>query len=195
MTNPAAVAPVPDVLPLGDLRQVLESLTTADLLRLKKAARLFGGLMGMDADDLVQQAVLRAWEDGRHCRRDMKVVAFLIGTMRSIASARRKSADARHIAGPIDDYPAASESLASSDDAQPMEERIIEDEFRKQRLAALFELFGADEDATLWLMARLDADSLVEAQAMTGFDATKMNTVGRRVRRTAERAFPEGRCQ
>ena len=174
---------------------MLESLTMADRLRLKKAAALFGGLMGMDADDLVQEAVLRAWEDGRHCRRDMKVIAFLIGIMRSIASARRKSADARHIAGSIDDDADASETLAPPDNASTVEERIIEDEFRRRRVAALFELFAADEDATLWLMARLDTDSLAEAQAMAGFNATKMNTVGRRVRRTAERAFPEGRCQ
>jgi hypothetical protein len=59
---------------------------------------------------------------------------------------------------------------------------------------ALFSLFRDDEDATLWLMARMDTDSLSEAQSLTGFNATKMNTVGRRIRRTIERAFPKGLC-
>jgi DNA-directed RNA polymerase specialized sigma24 family protein len=193
MTNPAAAPPESEVLTAAEMRAAIAVLSPADLLRLKKAARLFGRLMGMDPDDLVQEAVVRAMEDARHCRRAMKVIMFLIGTMRSVASARRKSADARRVVRSVDDdAPSGGTPVMPADACTTEEEHIVEQEFWKKRVEAVFELFRDDEDATLWLMARMDTDTLAEAQAATGFDATKINTVGRRVRRKVERAFPEG---
>ncbi len=109
--------------------------------------------------------------------------------MKSIAWADRTSARARCEVGSIDDCPA---DIVEVSDAVGLEEQMIQQDLRKQQADAVMALFHDDEDATLWLMARMDADSLEEVQALTGFDATKINTIGRRVRRKVQRAFPEG---
>jgi hypothetical protein len=73
-----------------------------------------------------------------------------------------------------------------------LEEQVIQQDLRKKQVDALMALFHDDEDATLWLMARMDAESLKEMQMLTGFGATKFNTVSRRIRRKVEREFPHG---
>ncbi|HUZ34127.1 MAG TPA: hypothetical protein VMV19_18775 [Xanthobacteraceae bacterium] len=187
MAKQAPGAPVTDVLSPAELRAAIEQLSPADLFRLEKVARGFGALAGKDPEDLLQEAIMRALADVRHCPRDVSVPSFLMGAMKSLVSADRKSAPANRVIAPVDD-PAVEGEIAKTHATEATPEEAIVDRLSNEDVVeSVFELFHGDDDATYWLMARMDTDTLAEAQAATGFDSKKMNTVGKRVRRKIER--------
>src|ERR1700730_10796559 len=102
-------------------------------------------------------------------------MVFLARAMKRVAWADRTSAKAQRAIGPGGDRPADTDLMGVST-VVGLEEQVIQQDLRKKQVDALMALFHDDEDATLWLMARMDADSLEEVQALTGFDATKINT-------------------
>jgi DNA-directed RNA polymerase specialized sigma24 family protein len=180
-----------DVLTTAEMHACLAELSDPDLFRLEKIARHYAGRSVMCADDIVAEALARALDGTRKCPRDVNLVVFLARAIKSIAWADRTSAKARREVRTVEDHPAEID-LVEMSPVVGLEEQVIQQDLRKKQADALIALFHDDEDATLWLMARMDADSLEDMQALTGFGATKLNTVGRRVRRKAERAFPKG---
>jgi DNA-directed RNA polymerase specialized sigma24 family protein len=180
-----------DVLTTAEMHAHLAQLSDPDLLRLRKIACHYAGRSVMSADDIMAEALARALDGTRKCPRHLNLMVFLARAMKSIAWADRTSAKARLEVGLVDDRPADIDPVEMSL-AVGLEEQVVEQDLRRRQVDAVMALFLDDEDAMLWLMARMDADSLEEVQALTGFGATKINTVGRRVRRKVERAFPEG---
>jgi DNA-directed RNA polymerase specialized sigma24 family protein len=176
---------------LAEARQAIESLTSTDLLRLRKAGRQYAFAAGCEADDLLNEAVCQTIEGVRNCPRGMEMVPFLIGVMRSRASARQQkvepelvSADATDAEGrflhePVETKPNAEELALSREDASA-------------RRNALETLFADDEEATLFLWAYLDDLPKEEIMTMIGVDMTAYATIRRRVRRTIDAAFPNG---
>ena len=71
---------------VAEIRDSVDSLTKPDLARLDLAARGFSSLCGLDADDLVQEALTRALEGRRTCGRGTLFVPFICGVMKSLAS-------------------------------------------------------------------------------------------------------------
>ncbi len=90
--------PAPDALAAAQrTAEALERLAPADLLRLKRVAQLRARtLPGVDWDDLLSEALLRALDGSRHWPEGVPLLAFLAGIMRSImdhrAHDRRRSA-------------------------------------------------------------------------------------------------------
>jgi DNA-directed RNA polymerase specialized sigma24 family protein len=180
-----------DVLTTAEMHACLAQLSDADLWRLRTIARHYAGRSVMSADDIMAEALDRALDGTRKCPRGVKLMVFLARAIKSIAWADRTSAKARREVGSVDDHLGDMDPVDMSLTVG-LEEQVIQQDLRRKQVDAIMALFHDDEDATLWLMARMDADSLEEVQALTGFNATKINTVGRRIRRKVERAFPEG---
>jgi DNA-directed RNA polymerase specialized sigma24 family protein len=180
-----------DVLTTAEVHARLTELSDPDLSRLEKISRRYADASTMSPDDILAEALARALDGTRKCPRGVNLMVFLSRAMKSIAWADRTSAKARHEIGSVEDR-AAHIDLVEVSTAVGLEEQLIQEDLRKKQVDALMALFHDDEDATLWLMARMDADSLEEAQALTGFGATKLNTVGRRIHRKVERRFPQG---
>ena len=75
----------------GDVARALAALTQADLLRLKRLAQLRARLVpGLDWEDLLNDALLRALDGSRRWPRSVPLRAFLAGIMRSLADARAR---------------------------------------------------------------------------------------------------------
>jgi DNA-directed RNA polymerase specialized sigma24 family protein len=180
-----------DVLTTAEVHARLAQLSEPDQSRLGKISRHYAGASNMSADDILAEALIRALDGTRKCPRDVNLTVFLARAMKSIAWADRTSAKARREIGPVEDGPADTHLMEVST-VVGLEEQVIQQDLRKKRVDALMTLFRDDDDATLWLMARMDAESLEEMQALTGFNATKLNTVGRRIRRKVEHEFPQG---
>ena len=89
-----------DVLDLEEMRQAISGLTTVELVRLRKAGRIYAVGLACDADDLLGEAVAAAIAGNRRCRRDMMIVPFLVGAMRSIASSTCSTVTKRGSARP-----------------------------------------------------------------------------------------------
>jgi DNA-directed RNA polymerase specialized sigma24 family protein len=172
-----------------EFRQLLSRLSDADMIRLAKIARHLAGADAiMSPDDLLAEALARTLDGSRKCPRDLAIITFLARVMESMAWAERNSARMRRetviLAGAM-----APDGIAAATDP---EADTIEEEFRRRQIDALLELFRSDAEATVWLRARMAADSLEEVRQLTGFDAKQIHTIGRRIRRRVERAFPQG---
>ena len=75
----------------GDVARALAALTQADLLRLKRLAQQRARLVpGLDWEDLLNDALLRALDGSRRWPRGVPLRAFLAGIMRSLADARAR---------------------------------------------------------------------------------------------------------
>lgn len=178
-------------LDLAEARQAIDRLTSADLLRLRKAGRQYAFAAGCDVDDLLSEAVCQTIEGIRNCPRDMAMLPFLIGVMRSRASARQQkvepelvSADATDARGGFLHEPVETKSN--------VEERVLVREDASARRQALEALFTDDEEATLFLWAYLDDLPKEEIMVIIGVDMKAYATIRRRVRRTIDAAFPKG---
>jgi DNA-directed RNA polymerase specialized sigma24 family protein len=85
---PPEVAPAADTYARDEIIQVLQSLTAPQKTALNKVARIYAGKTSYGHDghkDLIQEAYLRVLNGQREWPRDVAVVPFLAGVMRSIA--------------------------------------------------------------------------------------------------------------
>lgn len=183
-----------DVLDLEEMRQAIAGLTTVELVRLRKAGRIYAVGLACDVDDLLGEAVAAAIAGNRRCRRDMMIVPFLVGAMRSIASKTRVSAKR---AGEVisldatgtDGRPMVAPPISHEPDVETL---WLREEDRKLRIEALEELFADDEDALLMIWADLEETPKEEIKMQHDIDDKAYATIRRRIRRKIERRFPDG---
>ena len=183
-----------DVLDLEEMRQAIEGLTTVELVRLRKAGRIYAVGLACDADDLLGEAVARAVAGSRRCRRDMAIVPFLVGAMRSIASKTRRSAEREGEvvsldATGTDGRPVVAPPVSHEPDAETL---WLREEDMNLRIAALEELFADDDDALLMIWADLEETPKEEIKMQHDIDDKAYATIRRRIRRKIERRFPNG---
>jgi hypothetical protein len=77
-----------EVLSPAELSAAIEKFSEPDWLRVKKAVLRFYGRCGGDWEVLQNEALVRALDGRRKCRKDVGVVTFLGNAIRSIASER-----------------------------------------------------------------------------------------------------------
>src|ERR1700756_3688613 len=71
------------------IARALAALTSSDLLRLKRVAQLRARLLpGLEWEELLNEAVLRALEGSRRWPEGVPLLAFLAGVMRSLVDGR-----------------------------------------------------------------------------------------------------------
>jgi DNA-directed RNA polymerase specialized sigma24 family protein len=75
-----------DRLSVAEIRGSIDALSDMDTARLMAAAQGFSRLCGIDAEDLLQEALTRALEGRRTCGRETALVPFICGIMKSFAS-------------------------------------------------------------------------------------------------------------
>jgi hypothetical protein len=90
ITSPMA-QPTALVLSVREITDGIQNLSAVDQYRFKRASEYhnYGG--ARPATELRHEAIRRAIAGTRKCPRDLPVVAFLIGAVRSIANADRKA--------------------------------------------------------------------------------------------------------
>ncbi len=182
-----------DVFNPDEICAAIDGLATVDLARLRRAARLLALGLACEADDLIGEAVAATLAGARTCPRRMSLVPFLIGAMRSIASAARAAAsrvettvsleatgtDGRPLVVPVDPKPTAEICLLAAED-------------KAERIAALENLFADDEQALLMLWADLELTPKEEIMTMNDLDETAYATIRRRMRRAINARYPAG---
>lgn len=177
----------------AEARQAIESLTSADLLRLERAGRIYAFTARCDASDLLSEAICQTLAGKRNCPRDMAIIPFLVGVMRSRAWASKQKAASIPELVSIDTTP--DYGMPRFDPATPdrnAEQLALANEDAAARRDALEALFADDEHATLFLWADLEELSKEEIMDMNGLDITAYATTRRRMRRKLNAAFPNG---
>lgn len=181
------------MLDIEEIIAAINGLTTAELARIRRHGNLLALGLRCTGDDLIQEAMVAAVTGRRNCRRDLPIVVFLIGAMRSIASAARNSASATRPEVSLDATGTDGKPLVVITDSEPDAEAMaLRAEDVAQRIAALEELFADDEPAMLVIWGDLEELSKEEIMSMNDLSETAYDTIRRRIRRKIERRFPNG---
>lgn len=184
------------VLTTQEIQDGLAGLTAADLLRLERAAVTYAVGIGVEARDVVNEAIRRALDGTRKCPRELPLLNFLIGAMRSMAWAARESGKEEpmieSMSSTLGDGPVVIEPRATD---RNVEETLLAREDSEARLKALEGLFHDDEDAQLVLMGDLEEMDAGEIRALGNWDEAAFATIRRRMRRRINAAFPKGWVQ
>jgi len=176
-----------------EVRAALGRLTKEDYIRLMKAAR-YHALRGtrLQPEELLSEAVCRALDGTRACRRDLPFVVFLVGAMKSIASAEWEAAKVEPqplstSAGAVD---MAVLRVPAKDRAA--DEAIAARQEVERRHAALEDLFQNDAEASLVIAGEMEGMSAEELRQALGIDPKTYASIRRRIRRAINKAYPGG---
>ena len=157
----------------------LEKLGQADRIRLKFLARnrLYG--QNTDWEDLLQEALTRILEGTRKWPRDVPIIAFIAGVMRSMAGEYRKQQ--RQMRSDAETMPLASSNPGPDSEAEA-----------KAEIKAIEGHFGDDDDALAVVMARFEGHSPEETQAMFNLTKTRYESTLKRIRRKIDQYKKKG---
>jgi DNA-directed RNA polymerase specialized sigma24 family protein len=175
-----------------ELVSAIGLLGEADYVRLDKAARIYSGATEYAAEDLRQEAIVRSLDGTRRCPREVSPVVFLIGAMRSIASAGRVHTSKSQVVASLDVLGSERPVIQVASGVRNAEDNWIAKEDAAKRLAAIESLFRDDEDCLMVIMGDLDEMSAPAIRDMQGWSNKEYDTVRRRIRRKIEGAFPNG---
>jgi RNA polymerase sigma-70 factor (ECF subfamily) len=182
-----------DVLDLAEMRRQIDDLSVVDLFRLRKFGKLLALGLDVEADDLIGEAVVSALNGNRKCPRSLRTVSFLMGAMRSIASAIRVTSRRTERAVSLEATGTDGRSVVEIACPDPTaEERALRQEDVNLRAEALEDLFADDEEALLVLWADFEETPKEETIAMNKLDEKAYATIRRRMRRKIDRKFPNG---
>lgn len=162
-------------------------LSLADQRKLRKAANFIARTNGLDEGQaLLQEAMVRAFEGRRRCRRNLEVAPFLFGAMRSIAYSAAKSAKR----SPVDMYAevpdhvdevSLKEARDRADQRNPERDAVANDMLQK-----IDNLFKDDQPAREVLLAMADDYQGKDLREVLGLSETQHNTIRKRILRHTE---------
>lgn len=146
MAIPAAPAEIAESsLSVADVTEGIRNLSDGEQIKFKRASQYLGGAGARPAAELRHEAIRRAIAGSRKCPRHLPVVAFLIGTMRSIAHADRKALKRASRTLILAD-PSSSTILDAPDPRISPEEAILRTDGMAEMKARVLKLF--EDDAT-----------------------------------------------
>jgi len=157
----------------AELELRINELASVDILRLKRIANTYTGNHELDAEDLLQESICRVLSgDRKTCPRDLPIVTFVAGIIKSIAHGEREKF--KRIAQFSETDQFADKGSESSPDKAILEKQVF-DEFE-----SLFE----DDEKVLLLILYLQEETIPsEIQKKEGWTNTKYNSIRRRMRR------------
>jgi DNA-directed RNA polymerase specialized sigma24 family protein len=192
---------------IDEVRAAIDALTDADRLRLRKTASiLLAGSDYSDPQDLLNEAVVRtlraaAGQKGRHWPAGVDFIAYLVQTMKGLASDSRASVKVR----PTRDLETlATESLTADEglgahgqfhpdvvtlaieagEAADARDAAAED------AAKIDAFFAGDEDVEFLIMGHRDELTPQQVRKDAGLSQTQYETARKRLRRGLEKLFP-----
>lgn len=148
---------------------------------------------GFEPEDLFQEAVRRALEEGggRKCPRDVLPAVFVGNAMRSIASAERKKWKRTQPTGKVND--GELDPIDNTPDSSPSPEEIVIANLECEQLIARIEaIFEGDPKAMAVFIGGTDGWSPAEIREMEPMSEKEYLAARKRVRRAFSSHFPEG---
>jgi DNA-directed RNA polymerase specialized sigma24 family protein len=175
-----------------EIESAILAFTPADWARLTKAAHYFALGRPIEAEDLLQEAFLRALDDGRHCPVDVDVVWFLKQAMRSIAHGELEKVAGHPAVASADSEKYQAAVLNYPDPWPSPENEVVDgqnDAAFRLAILALFEDDPVARDAVEGIMEGLKGAELRE---MLCLDETAYATKRKLIRRRVDKAYPRG---
>jgi hypothetical protein len=182
-------------LTVDEVRRSLEAMTDAQLKKLRLWTRWLTQGTRMDADDLISKAVVSTLST-RKCPRDVSVMVFLRGAIRSLADAEYKSMDRSNVVAFATGQDGDDDPLSKVADESPDPETILlvaeqrtSDELMVNKINAVLE---NDFDAQLLLAGWSEGFKGKDLRELVDKDQAGLDYLVKRVVRTIRRCFPNG---
>lgn len=158
---------------------------SGEMARTRKLARVMAyGLPSMDAEDLLQKAMLLLLTERRKWKRGLPTFVMLYGVMRSIAYRARRKQDyllAEDLGAPSDEDSAVESSpLAEGFSPEADPARAVEGE---SELTAVQNAVKGDEELELLVEALADGLTGMDIAKELGWDAKKYDAARKRLSR------------
>jgi DNA-directed RNA polymerase specialized sigma24 family protein len=173
-----------------EVLETLESMSAQDKIRLRLIERRRCGGTDFPEGHLYSEAVCLALFGKRKCPRDVPVIAFLLQTMRSLASHRRTQLKQQKSTRKTRHSGDASELQIPTDQHNP-EMALIEQE-DTDTVTAIYECLAGDDEAQLVIMAIADGKKGKELRDEIGIDQAAYDYAMRRIRKALAKKFPKG---
>lgn len=174
-----------------ELHLELEALSPVNKQRLRLIARKYAAVAGdMDPEDLLQEAMMKVFEDGRHCRSDLNALTFMASTMRSLASSRVEWRKRREEALALETTHASYDLLTATragPEQKSPEEMLLTTESEEAFQAFLMEECNGCEKTQLVLLGGFDG---LRGQALcdaAGVTKSELATIHKRINRMLDR--------
>lgn len=171
----------------------LNSLSTADLVRIRKIAALYGKGC-IEPDELISKAFIAILSGARNWPTEVNVITFLANTMRSLASSNFKSLDRSPEFLEVIQNNEEGDRLPSNDYPSPLpsaEESLIISEESDFVLS----LFADDEIALLIVEGLMEGMSSSELRELACLDQTAYESKRKFIRRRLDKAKSKGLLQ
>jgi DNA-directed RNA polymerase specialized sigma24 family protein len=188
----AAAVPAESVLSVAEVTDGIRTLSDADQIRFKRASQYFSCAGARPAADLRHEAIRRAIAGSRKCSRNLPIVAFLIGVMRSIAYADRRAVQRAKQPTIAGNDPNSQTLLDGPDPRSSPEEQLLRNEQIAEMKAQVLAVFKDDPAAHDLVEGRFLGLEGKELQQLVGLDDKDFATKLRFVRRRVDKAFPDG---
>jgi DNA-directed RNA polymerase specialized sigma24 family protein len=166
-----------------------DGLSAADKLKLRETERVYLRGTDLSEGDLLHKALCAAVLGDRKCPRHVPVVAFIIQTMRSMASHRRERHGRETADGGAAQERAEVGAFASS--TLDPEEALIQRE-AVNTVDAIYALFEGDVQAQLVILGWSAGYRGMELRDYVGVDQAGLDYAIKRIRRAMTKSYPHG---
>ncbi|WP_413208436.1 hypothetical protein [Rhodospirillum sp. A1_3_36] len=175
----------------AEVVDAIRCLSSANWVRLRKVAAYYAR-PAISAEDLLQEAFMRALEGNRICPAHVDVVRFLAEAIRSIASGEQEKADRHPNLVSIEGDGGVSEAMNCLDPGQSTEDRLIQTEQNARMRADVLALFDDDLVAKDLVDGTMEGMTAEELRELTNLDKTAFASKRKLIRRRIDKKYPEG---
>ncbi|MBF5039896.1 sigma-70 family RNA polymerase sigma factor [Methylophilus sp. 13] len=155
-----------DVLSVIELKELIESMSDAEWMKLGKSADYLSWGLGIDGQDLLNIAFCKALEGKRKCRKGLPVLVFIYRAMESLVSAYLKKRKRDPLAQSVDLV--IEDDLLDSLDLEPNIDTPEQILIAKETLEKIDDTLSGNETIEMVFMAQLDGYSPQEIQNLVG---------------------------
>jgi hypothetical protein len=174
----------------GEVLEKLESMSSEDKLRLRLIERRRCAGTDFQEGHLYSEAVSLTLLGKRKCPCGVPLIAFLLQTMRSLASHRRLQMKKQQSALRASPSSGVSELQVLTNQHNP-EAALIEQE-DTDTVAAIYECLAGDDEAQLVIMATALGKKGKELRDEIGIDQAAFDYAMRRIKKAVKKKFPKG---
>ena len=168
-----------------------DSLSVPDRFKLKEIEKVFLRGTDLSAGDLLHEAMCAAIMGDRKWPRTVAPMAFLIQTMRSLASHQRAKHRREMADGGAAQSAADGTAVMFSATASDPEQILIEQE-SEDTVSSFQSCLDGDEQAQMLILGWSEGYRSKELRELIGVDQAGLDYVIKRVRRAMMRRYPHG---
>lgn len=183
-------APSSGFLDSEEIGEAFDSLSAENRLKLDAIEKVYLRGTDLSPGDLLHEAICSAIMGDRNCPRDLAFMAFIIQTMRSIASHHREKRQRETADGGKAQEVDGAAAVFSAAASNP--EQILLDRESQDTVSAIHDGFDGDEEAQMVVLGWSEGYRGAELREFVGVDQAGLDCAIKRIRRTMTKHYPHG---